>query len=183
MFSANQDMHQNRKDSVNNIEATGEFCWNVATWDLREAVNASAEWVAPDVDEFDRVGLEKEMGTLLTEVPMVKRSPIRFECKYYTTLRLPGNPPMGTVDVVVGRVVGVHIDQNVLTEGMIDLEKVKPIARCGYHQYVVVRGEQVFEMIIPGDAKQLVGLEGNAERAKGLLNGDPSGPTDILPSQ
>jgi flavin reductase (DIM6/NTAB) family NADH-FMN oxidoreductase RutF len=178
MFSANQDMNQDRKDSVNNIEATGEFCWNVATWDLREAVNASAEWVTADVDEFERVGLEKEMATLM-EVPMVKRSPIKFECRYYTTLRLPGNPPMGTVDVVVGRVVGIHIDQSVLTDGMIDLGKVQPIARCGYHQYTVVRGDSIFEMIIPGDPKQLVGLEGNAERAKGLLNGDPSGKSDM----
>jgi flavin reductase (DIM6/NTAB) family NADH-FMN oxidoreductase RutF len=183
MFSANQDMSQNRKDSVNNIEATGSFAWNVATWDLRSYVNASAETLAPEVDEFERVGLEKEMGTLLTDVPMVKRSPIKFECKYYTTLRLPGNPPMGTVDVVVGRVVGVHIDQAVLTDGMIDLEKVKPIARCGYHQYVVVRGEQVFEMIIPGDPKQLVGLEGNAEGQKKFLNGDSSGEKDVVASQ
>ena len=163
MFSANQDMNQDRKDSVNNIEATGEFCWSVATYDLREAVNGSAEWLGPDVDEFERVGLEKEMATLM-DVPMVKRSPIKFECKYYTTLRLPGNPPMGSVDVVIGRVVGVHIDQGVLTNGKIDLDKVRPIARCGYHEYTVVKGESIFEMIIPGDPKQLVGLEGNSER-------------------
>ncbi len=102
MFSANQDMHQNRKDSVNNVEATGEFCWNVATWELREYVNASAEWFGAEVDEFERVGLEKEAGRVV-KCPMVKRSPIKFECKYYTTLRLPGNPPIGTVDVVIGR--------------------------------------------------------------------------------
>ncbi len=78
----------------------------------------------------------------------------------------------------ISRVVGIHIAKEVLTEGKIDLGKVLPIARCGYHEYTVVRGESVFEMIIPGDPKQLVGLEGNAERAKGLLNGDPSGPMD-----
>lgn len=171
MFSANQDLSNNRKDSVNNIEATQEFCWSVATWELREAVNATAEWLGPDVDEFDRAGLEKEPAKLVN-VPMVKRSPIKFECKYYSTLRLPGNPPMGSVDVVIGRVIGVHIDPSVLTNGQIDLGKVQPIARCGYHEYAVVRGDAIFEMIIPGDPKQLVGLEGNSAKAKGMVNGE-----------
>ena len=170
MFSANQDLNENRKDSVNNAEITGEFCWNVATWDLREAVNASAEWLADEVDEFEKAGLEKEPARLVN-VPMVKRSPIKFECKHYTTIRLPGNPPMGSVDVVIGRVIGIHIDERVLTDGRVDLDKMRPIARCGYHEYVVVKGDAMFEMIIPGDPKQLVGLEGNAASAKQLLNG------------
>jgi flavin reductase (DIM6/NTAB) family NADH-FMN oxidoreductase RutF len=146
------------------------FCWNVATWELREAVNETAGWYADDVDEFEKAGLEKIQGTLVN-APMVARSPIRFECEYYSTLRLPGNPPMGTVDVVVGRVVGIHIDEAVLTEGKIDIGKVMPIARCGYFEYAVIRGDAIFEMIIPGDPKLLIGLEGNAKQAKGL-NGE-----------
>lgn len=138
MFSANQDLNERRKDSVNNAEATGEFCWNVATWDLREAVNATAEWFADEVDEFQRAGLEKEAARLVN-APMVKRSPIKFECQHYSTIRLPGNPPMGSVDVVIGKVIAIHIDEAVLTNGMIDLGKVQPIARCGYHQYAHVR--------------------------------------------
>ncbi|KAK0324606.1 hypothetical protein LTR91_008769 [Friedmanniomyces endolithicus] len=177
MFSANWDLNANRKDSTVNAEATGEFCWNVATWDLREAVNQTAEWFDPNVDEFQRAGLEKEPAKLL-KVPMVKASPIKFECKYYTTLHLPGNPPMGSADVVIGKVVAVHIDERVLTDGMIDLGKVQPIARCGYHQYTVVRAESIFEMIIPGDPKQLVGLEGNAAKSADLqANGHGVEPT------
>ena len=141
MFSANQDLSAHRKDSVVNAEARGEFCWQVATWELREAVNATAEWVAPEVDEFARAGLEKE-GARLVDVAMVKASPIKFECKYHSTLRLPGNPPMGSVDVVIGRVIGVHIDPEVLTEGKVDLGKVQPIARCGYHEYARVTGSR-----------------------------------------
>ena len=127
--------------------------------------------VIPNYLRFERAGLEKEQARLVN-VPMVKRSPIKFECKHYSTIRLPGNPPMGSVDVVIGRVVGIHIAESVLTEGKIDLGKVQPIARCGYHEYTVVRGESIFEMVIPGDPKQLVGLEGNAESAKELVNGD-----------
>lgn len=174
MFSSNQDLNSSRKDTVNNAEATGEFNWQVATWELREAVNASAEWLAPEVDEFERAGLEKEFGRVNERVPMVKRSPIKFECKYYSTLRLPGNAPMGSVDVVIGKVVGIHIDEGVLTEGKIDLGKVQPIARCGYHEYTHVTGESIFEMIIPGDPKQLVGLEGNSKQAEQLVNGSHS---------
>ena len=171
MFSSNQDMNNNRKDSVNNAESTGVFCWNMATWDLREQVNITAEWLAEDVDEFARAKLEKEQATLV-DVPMVKASPIKFECRHYSTLRLPGNPPMGAVDVVIGRVIGIHIDKRILTDGKIDLGKVQPIARCGYHEYAVIRGDAIFEMIIPGDPKQLVGLEGNASQHKNLANGD-----------
>lgn len=167
MFSSNQDLDSHRKDTVNNAEQTGHFCWNMATYDLRSAVNASAEWLSPNVDEFQKCSLEKQQADLI-DCPMVKDSPIKFECQYHSTLRLPGNPPMGSVDVVIGRVIGVHIDERVLTDGMVDLGKAMPIARCGYHQYTVVTAESLFEMIIPGDPKQLVGLEGNAERQKGI---------------
>jgi flavin reductase (DIM6/NTAB) family NADH-FMN oxidoreductase RutF len=143
------------------------FCWNVATWELREAVNETAGWYADDVDEFEKAGLEKIQGTLVN-APMVARSPIRFECEYYSTLRLPGNPPMGTVDVVVGRVVGIHIDEAVLTAGKIDIGKVMPIARCGYFEYAVIRGDAIFEMIIPGDPKLLIGINGEKDEKKAV---------------
>lgn len=168
MFAANETFHGNSKDSTINAEKTGRFCWNVATWDLREAVNASAEYLSSEVDEFEKCGLEKEMASLM-DVPMVKASPVKFECEYYSTLRLPGNPPMGSVDVVIGRVVAVHISESVLTDGMVDLGKVMPIARCGYYQYAVIREECLFEMVVPGDPKMLVGLEGNAKMSRELL--------------
>jgi flavin reductase (DIM6/NTAB) family NADH-FMN oxidoreductase RutF len=171
MFSSNQTFEGNRKDSVCNVESTGEFVWNMATWDLREAVNASAEAVPADVDEFEKVGLEKEQAGLVN-VPMVKKSPIKFECKYYSTLRLPGNPPLGSVDVVIGRVIGVHISEDVLTDGLVDLGKAMPIARCGYYQYAVVRPDSLFEMIVPGDPKMLIGLEGNAKGNRALAEGE-----------
>ena len=119
---------------------------------------------------FEKAGLDKEnskLSTVLvkgtpTPVPMVRASPIKFECTHYTTLRLPGNPPMGAVDVVIGRVVGIHIDESVLTDGRIDVKKTVPIARCGYFEYTAVR--EVFEMIIPGnDPSRFAGLEGNVK--------------------
>lgn len=163
MFSANQKPDQGRKDTVRNAELTGKFCWNLATWDLRNAVNISAEQVEYGVDEFERAGLEKEWSRALPgkSVPMVMASPVKFECVYHSTLRLPANPPMGTVDIVIGRVVAVHIRDDVLTDGKLDVSKTQPIARCGYFQYAVIR--ETFEMIIPGmDDATHAGLEGSS---------------------
>lgn len=160
MFSANQTDVNVRKDTTINVEQTGSFVWNISTWDLREAVNITSEQVAYGVDEFEKAGLSKIPSENLKHVvPMVEESPIRFECTYHSTLRLPGNPPMGTVDIIIGKVVGVHISDTVLTDGMVDLKKVQPIARCGYYSYAVVR--ETFEMK-PPLGKMSYGLEGNA---------------------
>lgn len=161
MFSANQTEENVRKDTTINAETTGSFVWNMCTWDLREAMNITSEQVAYGDDEFIRAGLTKLPSTTLSHiVPMVEESPIRFECTYHSTLRLPGNPPMGTVDIIIGKVVGVHISDTVLTGGMVDLSKIQPIARCGYYSYAVVR--ETFEMKPPGNGKMAYGLEGSA---------------------
>lgn len=162
MFSSNQTAVETRKDTVVNAEATGSFVWNLATYDLREAVNISAEQFPYGVDEFEKAGVTKEPASLVN-VPMVRESPVKFECRYHSTIRLPGNPPMGTVDVVIGRVVAVHIKDEVLTDGILDVRKTRPIARCGYYQYTVI--ENTFDMVIPGMSEDvLYGLEGNAKR-------------------
>lgn len=172
MFSANQTPEIQRKDTVVNAEASGKFCWNLATWKLREEVNISAEQVPFGVDEFERAGLEKIFSTVLhgddvNPVPMVKDSPVRFECEYHSTIKLPGNPPMGTVDIVIGKVVGLHIADEVLTNGKLDVRKTEPIARCGYYEYAVVR--ETFEMVIPGmNEATLGGLEGSVKRHRAI---------------
>ncbi|KAF2819901.1 hypothetical protein CC86DRAFT_361314 [Ophiobolus disseminans] len=183
MFSANQTPSAHQKDTVVNAEATGKFCWNLATYDLREEVNITSEQVAYGVDEFERAGLEKQDSRVVQvsvkgekakrSVPMVKRSPIKFECEHYTTIRLPGNPPMGAVDVVIGKVVGIHIDEAVLTDGKIDVRKTQPIARCGYYEYAVVR--ETFEMRMPGGMASLAGLEGSVKGNRELENGAGGG--------
>ena len=134
----------------------------MATYPLRDAVNASSEEFPPGTDEFAAAGLEKKKATL-SDVPMVKESPVQFECRYFTTLRLPGNPPMGSVDIVIGRVEAIHIADEMLDEkGMLDVGKMMPIARCGYFQYTTVR--EVFEMKPPASIQQ--GLEGRRVKAK-----------------
>jgi flavin reductase (DIM6/NTAB) family NADH-FMN oxidoreductase RutF len=160
MFSGNQTVDGVRKDSVRNIEATGEFVWNMATYALRDAVNKSAQDLPPDVDEFVVAGVTKAPARLV-KAPMVAESPVHFECRYHQTLRLPGNGKMGTVDVVIGQVIAVHIADDALTpEGRLDVLKIRPIARLGYYDYTSI--ESRFEMIIPATTDlHLAGLEGS----------------------
>lgn len=166
MFSANQDTRGQRKDSVRNAEETGEFVWNMATYALREAVNITAEELPPEVDEFERAGLVK-LPSRKVRPARVAGSPIHFECVYLNTLRFPGTPPMGTVDVVFGRVVAIHIDDEVIDEkGMVDVLKIQPLARMGYFDYTFV--DNKFQMVIPGSNRALLaGLEGSAEKQRG----------------
>jgi len=165
MFAANQRTTGARKDSVVNAEATGEFVWNMATYAQREAVNITAMEVEPGVDEFELAKLGK-LPSQLVKPWRIEGAPVHFECRYHQTVRLPGNGKMGTADIVIGRVVGIHIADDFITaEGRIDVLKARPIARLGYYDYTSI--ESVFEMVIPGDNKaMLIGLEGKSEAAE-----------------
>ena len=162
--SINQGHLQNRKDTTDNIEQTGEFVYNMVTYDLREAMNITAAEFPPDVDEFEAAGLEKA-ASVLVKPWRVAASPVQFECKYVQTIRLPGNGRVGTADVIIGRVVGVHIkDEFIREDGKLDMTAIKPLARMGYSDYTTV--EHVFE-IEPSTAAGIrddlaYGLEGAA---------------------
>ncbi|MHB8764292.1 MAG: flavin reductase family protein [Deferrisomatales bacterium] len=166
MFSANQTTDGRRKDTVVNAEETGEFVYNMVPYDLRDAMNRSAAEVPPEVDEFELAGVTRA-PSVRVKACRVAESPVQFECRYHQTLRLPGNGPMGTVDVVIGRVVLVHIrDEVIRPDGRLDLLKIRPLARLGYYDYTTV--ESAFELVIPGGNQALLtGLEGAAGDAKG----------------
>ncbi|MGA2467139.1 MAG: flavin reductase family protein [Thermodesulfobacteriota bacterium] len=162
MFAANQTTDGRRKDSVVNAEQSGEFVYNMATYDLREAMNLSAQQVPPEVDEFKLAGVTKAPSKLV-KAPRVAESPVNFECRYHQTIRLPGNSMMGTVDIVIGQVIGIHIkDEFIQPDGKLNILKIRPIARLGYYDYTSI--ESIFEMIIPGpDEKLRSGMEGKKE--------------------
>lgn len=168
MFSANQNTGGDRKDSVRNAEDTGEFVWNMATYAQREAVNKSAEELPHGVDEFEHAGLVK-LPSRKVKPMRVAGSPIQFECEYLNTLRFPGVPPMGAADVVFGRVVAIHIDDEVIDgQGMLDILKIQPLARMGYYDYTYV--DNKFEMVIGGNNPALLaGLEGSPDKARDAL--------------
>ena len=161
MFAANQYSDGRRKHSVVNAEETGWFVWNMATWDLREAVNISAaEWPEGD-DEFLRAGVTAE-PCVEAPGPRVAESPAHFECRYLSTHRLRGNSNHGWVEVVYGEVIRIHVKDSVLTpEGKLDYPRIRPLARMGYYDYAAI-GE-TFEMRVPGaSGAAAAGLEGKA---------------------
>ena len=167
MFSANQTTAGLRKDSVVNAEATGEFVWNMATWAQRDAVGKSSEDVAPEIDEFAYAGLEK-LTSRRVQAPRVAGSPVQFECAYLQTIRLPGNGPMGSVDVVFGRVLAIHIADDALTaEGRLDIVRLRPLARMGYYDYTSV--QEVFTMPPVGSRARAAGLEGSPDKVAAAL--------------
>lgn len=159
MFSADQHVDGRKKDTVINAEETGYFVWNMASYDLRQAVNATAQPVQRGVDEFELAGLTKA-PCVEAPGPRVGESPCHFECRYLNTLRFPGTTKVSDADVVFGEVVRIHIkDEFVLPSGKIDILKIRPLARLGYYDYTSVT--EIFEMRIPNvDADELAGLEG-----------------------
>lgn len=159
MFSANQYPDGRRKDTVLNAEQTGWFVWNMATWDLREAVNISAKALPFDESEFDQAGVTKTYADL-APIPMVAESPVHFECRYLSTHRMVGNSSVGTIDIVFAQVERIHIDDTVIKpDGKLDIPRIRPIARLGYYDYTVVT--DTFEMRIPdATPEEAYGLEG-----------------------
>ncbi len=99
-----------QKDSVTNIEATGEFVVNIATWDLREAMNKSAIEAPPDFDEFDYAGVTKTPSELVAP-PRVAESPIHLECAYLQSVALKAKEGHEPNVVIIGEVLGIHIDE------------------------------------------------------------------------
>ena len=145
MFSAGvHEADGSKKDTVANVEATGEFVYNMATWAQREQMNQTAFIVDRSVDEMAAAGLES-LPSRLVRPPRVKGSPVQFECRLHQIVTLPGRKPASDHHVVIGRVLAVHIDDEALTaDGRIDVLKIRPIARLGYKDYTSV--ESVFQM-------------------------------------
>ncbi len=136
-----------KKDSQTNAEETGEFVYNMATWELREVMNASSADFAGHESEPEKLGLEM-IPSLKVKPPRVARSPVHFECKYMKTVDLVGSDgKKNRSSIVIGEVVGIHIDDSLITNGMVDITRARPIARLGYMDYCVV--DEVFEMMRP----------------------------------
>jgi flavin reductase (DIM6/NTAB) family NADH-FMN oxidoreductase RutF len=136
-----------RKDSLTFAEETGEFVWNMATFDLREAMNETSAPLPRGQSEFDYAGLETAPSRKVAP-PRVARSPAALECKVSEILHL--KDMSGTLTdnyLIFGQVVGVHIDAAFIKDGLVDTAAMRPIARCGYFDYAVV--DEVFAMPRP----------------------------------
>ena len=138
------------KDSLRNIEDTGEFTCSIATWALREAMNLSSAPVAPGVDEFQLAGLGKAASRHV-KPPRVAESPAAFECRLWKTLSMPPHKPgaESSYTVVFGQVVGIYIDDALIQDGIVQSGAMRPLARLGYMDYAVLTPESMFTMNRP----------------------------------
>ncbi len=148
------------KDTLTNCRETGEFVANMATWDLREAMNLTSASLPAEVDEMALAGLTPAPSNLVTP-PRVAESPINLECRVLQFVDLPSNDPESLNTAVFGQVVGIHIADSVLSDGRVDTAKIKPVARLGYMEYAVV--EEVFDMPRPSVEQALAGGKSAAE--------------------
>jgi flavin reductase (DIM6/NTAB) family NADH-FMN oxidoreductase RutF len=138
---------EGHKDSVAFIEETGEFVCNLATWDLREQMNETSAPMARGMNEMVRAGLAPAPSRIV-KPPRVAASPCALECKMTQVVAMQGLD--GTAldcHVVFGQVVGVHIDDRFVKDGILDTAAMRPIARCGYNEYAVV--DSLFAMVRP----------------------------------
>ncbi len=125
------------KDSLRNIEATGEFAVNVATYGIREAMNMSSAVVSPEVDEFELAGLTKAPCHFI-KPPRVAESPACLECRLFKTVELPDDQGRVSNWLAIGRVVGVHIDDRYIENGRVNSGAMQMITRLGYAEYATI---------------------------------------------
>jgi flavin reductase (DIM6/NTAB) family NADH-FMN oxidoreductase RutF len=135
-----------RKDTIDFVEETKEFVCNLAVWDLRDQMKETS-WTHPrGVNEMVAAGLESAPSTMV-KPPRVKASPCALECKWLQTLRLTdvdGN--LASRFIVFGQVIGIHIDERFIKDGLLDTAAMKPLARGGYRDYFVTTDDARFSL-------------------------------------
>jgi len=139
------------KDTVRNVEETGEFCWNLATRALAGRMNATCATVPPEVDEFALAGLTPAASRLV-RVPRVAEAQVSFECRLTQLIQLQGADGQEVPSwLVLGEVVGVHIDRALLKDGVYDTAHAGHILRGGGPaDYFEIGPAQLFRMARPG---------------------------------
>ena len=133
------------KDSVRNIMQTGEFVCSLATFDLRHAVNVSSAAMPYGVDEFPIAGLTAAPSKFV-KPPRVRESPAALECRHHQTVVLPSGNKGTNYHVVIGEVIGIHLDEAFVNNGRLSTGDLMPIARLGGPEYGVIRPEAVFAL-------------------------------------
>ena len=125
------------RDSAANARATGEFVVAVTPKSMLREINLCSAPLEATEDEFVYAGLEK-MPASLVKPHLVKGVPIHMECKVFQIVDLPSPNPEKPNSMVIGTVVGLHIDESILTDGMVDIRKLEPLTRLGYQEYAVL---------------------------------------------
>ena len=138
------------KDSLRNIQQTGEFGWNLATRPLASQMNQSCAAVPPEVNEFELTGLTTVASRCIA-VPRVLESPVSFECRLTQIVQLQGADGVAVPTwLVLGEVVGIHIARHLLKDGIYNTAAAQPILRGGGPaDYFEITPDNLFKMFRP----------------------------------
>lgn len=140
------------KDSLLNVEETKEFVYNMCTAELGKQMVVTSKSSSRSFSEIEDAGLET-LPCEQVKPPRLKDSPIAMECRYLQTIDLP-DPGDGTRSaMVIGEVVGIHIADEVIVDGVIDIAKLRPLARLGYYDYAVIEAANLFSMKASDDKR------------------------------
>ena len=132
------------KDSVSNIRETGVFCVNIVEYAMKDAMNATSAWFGRGVDEFEAAGIDRAECSEIA-CSRVAAAPANLECRMTQIVTLAGESNF----LVVGEVVGVHLRDDCLVDGIFDVLRYNPLSRMGYRDYTVVR--EKFALKRPGE--------------------------------
>lgn len=128
---------RDQKDTLANIVATQEFVVNVATKSTAEAMVMTSKPIEAHEDEADLVSLTL-LDSELVSPKRIAEVPIHMECRLVQTVDLLEDDQNGPNTLVIGHVIGLHIDEDVMTDGLVDPHKVQPLARLGYQDYATL---------------------------------------------
>lgn len=134
------------KDSLINARDTGNFVVNIVSKAQADGMNASSASLPHNTSEFDFAGLEP-IASEMVSAPRVKDAPCQLECELWDILELPPTPTGARNHWVMGRVVGIHIDDRYVVDGKLDVTLYQPLSRLGYKDYAVI--EKVIQLDRP----------------------------------
>ena len=134
------------KDSLRNVTEIKEFVINVVSSTLGEAMNISSGNFSYGINEFVESGLEMADCETIS-VPRVKAAPASLECKLWQSIKLPKTANGEPSTMIIGTVTGIHIADNVIVNGKVDVAAYQPLARLGYMDYAKIT--ELFSMQRP----------------------------------
>jgi flavin reductase (DIM6/NTAB) family NADH-FMN oxidoreductase RutF len=146
VFSATRDRHGSGKNTLANVEATGEYVINVVTRAMAERVNQASFEYPAGTSEFDVVGFTRA-PSVKVKPPRVAESPVALECRVFKIV--PHGEGPGAANYVIGEILLIHAADSVCTDGLPDETLVLPVARMGADRWLQVTREHVFAQVRP----------------------------------
>lgn len=134
------------KDSLANVQAVPEFTVSVVSADLAEQMNETSRALAHGVNEYEMAALEASESRLVRP-PYVARARAVLECQVFDIVELPAGKDGRGSQLVLGEVIGIYIDDDLIVDGKVDGKALRQVARLGYFDYTVV--DNLFELLRP----------------------------------